>query len=235
LAVRNIYKVGTPLAQGGGVLRIRMNNKIVLMCSGGIDSSSAAFAYVTEGLDVYPLFVNYGQRARRMEQQAVVRICASSRTRRPKIVEINELGQLTQNALTDRKSTVHLFPFRNLILATIGAIYGHDLGCRTVAMGFHRELSDECPDTTARFRRAASAALRSSLGQQVALVTPFHKLWKAEVVKWATDAGVPLGFTYSCYSGTRKHCGRCLGCRKRHEAFTAAGLVDPTEYLRKPS
>jgi len=121
------------------------------------------------------------------------------------------------------------------MLATVGAIYGYDKGCVAIATGFHRVLSDEYPDATAEFCRCASSVMQSSVRRKLAVVSPFSKIWKAEVVKYAVEHAIPLELTYSCYSGDKEHCGLCPGCKKRREAFTSAGIEDPTHYVNGSS
>ena len=45
-----------------------------------------------------------------------------------------------------------------------------------------------------------------------------------------TRLGVPFADTWSCYKGGASHCGRCGTCVERKEAFTLAGVPDPTQY-----
>ena len=44
------------------------------------------------------------------------------------------------------------------------------------------------------------------------------------------DLGVPFAYTWSCYLGGRRHCGRCGTCVERKEAFALARVTDPTDY-----
>ena len=49
-----------------------------------------------------------------------------------------------------------------------------------------------------------------------------------------TEGDVDFKKTYSCYVGSRKkHCGACLSCRLRQEAFYWANIRDPTNYKEK--
>jgi len=62
--------------------------------------------------------------------------------------------------------------------------------------------------------------------------TPCMWLTKAEEIELMKSLGKLdwLKFTYSCYRGKRKSCGRCPSCEKRIRAFKEAGIVDPIEY-----
>ena len=87
------------------------------------------------------------------------------------------------------------------------------------------------PDATAEFFAAMSHALSLGLAAPLAIAAPFAHLHKEDVVKLGADLGVPLELTLSCMnpSGMR-HCGLCSKCRERRDAFSAAGIADPTVY-----
>ena len=41
---------------------------------------------------------------------------------------------------------------------------------------------------------------------------------------------VPFDVTWSCYWDRAVHCGTCVSCRERQEAFTNLGIEDPVAY-----
>jgi 7-cyano-7-deazaguanine synthase len=59
---------------------------------------------------------------------------------------------------------------------------------------------------------------------------PFVLLGKHNIAEIGDALGVPWEQTWSCYEGGDVHCGRCGTCTERIEAFTLAGLHDPTTY-----
>jgi 7-cyano-7-deazaguanine synthase len=86
------------------------------------------------------------------------------------------------------------------------------------------------PDCTPEFNGAMANAIYIGTYRQIRLVTPLQWLTKEEVVRLGTRLGVPWENTWSCYKGELHHCGVCPTCRSRRQAFTAAGVVDPTYY-----
>jgi 7-cyano-7-deazaguanine synthase len=62
------------------------------------------------------------------------------------------------------------------------------------------------------------------------LHAPFVNLAKHDIVKLGAEIAVPFEQTWSCYEGGAVHCGQCGTCVERKEAFSLAGVVDPTEY-----
>ena len=60
---------------------------------------------------------------------------------------------------------------------------------------------------------------------------PFRHLGKATVIRRGRD--LPLALTLSCARPRDlRHCGRCTKCAERQHAFAAAGVPDPTRYVR---
>ena len=51
-----------------------------------------------------------------------------------------------------------------------------------------------------------------------------------QIVQKATQMGVKLEHTWSCYENEDKACGRCDSCRLRLRGFEMAGLKDKIPY-----
>ena len=71
---------------------------------------------------------------------------------------------------------------------------------------------------------------------EVSLQSPYLNNSKAAIVGWGGKMGVPMDITWSCYDpqegngGQKVHCGLCGTCVERREAFSHAGVTDPTAY-----
>ena len=56
---------------------------------------------------------------------------------------------------------------------------------------------------------------------------------KDEIIRLGERLGVKLEETYTCYASNSQHCGVCLACRLRQEAFYWANVPDKTKYKVK--
>ena len=86
------------------------------------------------------------------------------------------------------------------------------------------------PDCRPTFIEACAQTIFLASDGKVQLYAPFQELDKADIVTRGTELKVPYELTYSCYNGRECHCGKCGTCVERREAFSLAGIPDPTEY-----
>ena len=118
---------------------------------------------------------------------------------------------------------------RNLILIAKAAVYAAAVGADRIVLG--PLAGNPFPDATPAFFEAIGRAASLGLARSIAVVAPFVTLHKEEVIRLGLTLGVPLDRTLSCMSPAGgRHCGRCSKCRERQEAFSAAGVADPTVY-----
>ena len=54
-----------------------------------------------------------------------------------------------------------------------------------------------------------------------------HHATKDQVVKKGLEINVPYKYTWSCYEGGEKPCGKCGTCIDRAKAFELNGIKDP--------
>lgn len=90
-------------------------------------------------------------------------------------------------------------------------------------------------DTTPKFLEQANKLAKeaTALGNYK-LIAPLINKGKDETIKLAIELKVPLKYTYSCYKGFSNkkliHCGTCLNCIQRKQAFYWSNTKDPSIY-----
>ncbi|MFB7669498.1 7-cyano-7-deazaguanine synthase QueC [Kitasatospora sp. NPDC056138] len=217
----------------------------IVIASGGLDSTTLAYWLADRGSKLTLLSFDYGQRHRK-ELQYAERI-ASRLDARHEIVDLSGLGRLlTGSALTDpgvqvpdghytaasMRSTV--VPNRNTIMLSVAVAVAVSSGADAVAFGAHSGDHAIYPDCRTsffdQFAAATKAANEGFLAEGFELLAPFTDLAKADIVEIGRQVGVPFEDTWSCYKGGEKHCGTCGTCTERIEAFSLAGVTDPTDY-----
>ena len=216
--------------------------RTLVVCSGGLDSVTLAHKVAREDTLLRLVSFNYGQR--HAKELDYARSCAHRLGVGHEVIDISDLGRrLTGSALTDalavpeghyREESMRLtvVPNRNAILLTIAFGLAVAGGAEAVAAAMHGGDHFIYPDCRPSFMDALASLQRCALEglASIALSTPFLTWSKARIVREGARLGVPFEETWSCYKGGAHHCGRCGTCVERCEAFSLAGIADPTSY-----
>lgn len=215
--------------------------EVVLIYSGGLDSTVLLHHLAAEGHAVRALSVNYGQRhARELESAAALTARLGVEHR---VVDLRTITPLLgANSLTSvevRVPTGHyaeesmkatVVPNRNMLLLAVAAAWAMALKADAVAYAAHGGDHAIYPDCRPEFAEAMARAIALADWHPVELIRPFVDWTKADIVRRGAELEVPFEQTWSCYQGGALHCGRCGTCIERREAFHLAGVPDPTPY-----
>jgi 7-cyano-7-deazaguanine synthase len=222
-----------------GVNRTR---KVVVLCSGGMDSVTALHATRTEGHEIVcVLSFHYGSKHNDREIPCAAYHCARLGLRH-EVIRLDFVDRLFDSALlrsggavpdghyeeqTMRQTVV---PFRNGIMLAVAAGCAESAGASAVVIAAHAGDHAIYPDCREPFMQAMTDAIRLGTYAGIEVLRPFISLNKAEIAARGAALGVDFARTWSCYKGGDIHCGRCGTCVERREAFLVAGLTDPTVY-----
>jgi 7-cyano-7-deazaguanine synthase len=221
-----------------------VKRRAVVLLSGGLDSATCLYWARSRGYSVEALTVYYGQRhdrelrsARRLAKEAGARL---HELRIP-------LPWLKTSSLVDKKKKLPNLPLgkigtggvpstyvpgRNTIFTALGISLADAVGGEVVVVGANALDYSGYPDCRPEFYDAFAkvAKLGTKRGDQkkaLRIATPLVKKDKAAIVRMALRLGVPLEYTWSCYSGGRRACGTCDSCKLRAKGFSEAGEEDP--------
>ena len=217
--------------------------KMLVICSGGLDSVSLAYKVAKTQTLSGLLSYNYGQRHAKEVDYAA--LCANELNVPHDIIDIRAVGgALSGSALTDdidvpdghyeeESMKVTVVPNRNAIMLSIafGIAAARELDAVATAVhgGDHFIYPDCRPGFIDAFQIMQNHALDGYAN--VTLYAPYVNGSKADIVTDGALHNTPFAQTWSCYKGGEHHCGRCGTCVERREAFDLAGIADPTHYL----
>ena len=213
----------------------------LILLSGGIDSTVALAQSIANGYSAYTLAIDYGQRHGRELSNA--RAVADHYKVPHLVLEMSNWGSLVTSSLTnpdypvphghyaspEMQSTV--VPNRNATLLMAAAGIAISAGCGRVVIAAHAGDAAIYLDCRPEFVDAANEVLRAATDSAVRIDAPFLGMNKTDIVRLGAQLGAPFEFTWSCYEGANLHCGQCGACVERREAFTNAGVPDPTTYI----
>lgn len=203
---------------------------VILLASGGLDSTTVAYGLQDEGLDVFPVFFDYGQHCVEMEWNRVNEVLPA-KMRKPQRFDISDIfrgstsrlikeADLWEDNVTDEDLYV---PYRTMLFFAAAAARAQTMGVDEVYTGFINSNHAKEIDCTAKFMNKLDGLIEN-IGP-VRFLSPHRYSSKADVVVAAVHLGVPIGRTYSCQAASDFPCGACPNCVERIHALETAGLV----------
>ncbi|MBS7626944.1 7-cyano-7-deazaguanine synthase QueC [Candidatus Bathyarchaeota archaeon] len=212
--------------------------KVVVILSGGVDSSTVAYYARSKAYDVHAITFDYGQIASKEVHHAMM--IADRLGINHKVINMSSLRSLLENnalmndsiPMPSEFSPSIIVPFRNAIFLSIAVAYAVSIRASKVMYGAHGSDSSYYPDCRKEFYDAFQKAARLGTETQIEIDAPFHSMKKPEILILGSKLGVPYEITWSCYLNKNNHCGVCESCINRKKAFIEAELYDPTQYER---
>jgi len=223
--------------------------RAVVLCSGGIDSTTALAIACSEHFQPYCLSFSYGQR-HTIELQAARRIARAFNASEHLCLDI-ALDRIGASALTTAAPVPRgtpaaegtgaipttYVPARNTIFLAYALALAEARACSEIFIGVtavdYSGYPDCRPEYIEAFQRMADLATREGVeGRAIRIRTPLIHLSKSEIIQTGIRLGVDYGMTHSCYDPAPDGaaCGACESCLLRRKGFAAARVADPTRY-----
>lgn len=207
-----------------------MSQRVLLLASGGLDSTTVAFELHSKGKNVIPLFFDYGQHCVETEWKRLNEVLPIGMNR-PERVNLSDLFHGSKSRLIleadlwneDVKDDDLYIPYRTLLFYAAAAARAQTLDIFEVYTGFINSNHAKEIDCTAEFMNKLDG-LTDQIGP-VRFVSPFRYSSKSEVAREAIRLGVPIGRTFSCQAASNLPCGACPNCVERLVALRETGLL----------
>jgi len=172
---------------------------VLVLLSGGIDSSACITYYLSQKFPVQALFVDYGQVAAQREFSAAFQIC--------NYYDVN-LNKVTATGF--KKWSGGYIPGRNaFLLYTALMSFSRDTGL--IAIGIHAGTSYS--DCSELFIHKLQSSFDLYTDGCIQIGVPFVTWNKRSIWSYCNAKEVPLDLTYSCELGEEPPCGRCSSCK----------------------
>jgi 7-cyano-7-deazaguanine synthase len=216
--------------------------KVVVIMSGGMDSSLTAYKMQQLGYDVVSVHFSYGQRTEKRELQSFHKISDSlpvTNRYHFQLPFFKDIGigttslidsemELNTEGVNEEEIPNSYVPFRNGIMMSIATAIAEKEEAIGIAIGVVEEDSSGYPDCRENFMDSFEKTI--NLGTKKGdfkIFRPLVNLQKKEIVKEALKLSVPLEHTWSCYQNEEEPCGICDSCRLRAKGFDLVDEVDP--------
>lgn len=224
-----------------------MGKKVVVLVSGGLDSTTIMAIMKHEGYDIYALSFDYGQR-HKLELEAARAIANYFGAKRHLILRL-DLDAIGGSALTEsipipqgRDLTeissigipITYVPARNTIFLAYALAWAEVLDATDIFIGVNAidfsGYPDCRPEFIESFQTMANLATKAGVeGNGITIHAPLIHLTKGEIIKKGISLGVDYAMTRSCYNPGKDGlpCGECDSCLLRKKGFEEAGIPDP--------
>lgn len=215
--------------------------KVIVLVSGGMDSVTALHDAAVNHEVVAGLSFDYGSKHNSRELPFAAHHCKELGVKHELVALgfINELfasdllrsgGDIPEGHYEAENMKQTVVPFRNGILLAVAAGYAESIGAEGVVIAAHSGDHAIYPDCRETFLGPIGEAIRAGTYAGIEVLRPFVGMRKEDIAAVGAERGVNFAMTWSCYKGERLHCGKCGTCIERKEAFSLAGLNDPTGY-----
>jgi 7-cyano-7-deazaguanine synthase len=186
---------------------------IVTLVSGGLDSALMSLMAHEEGIEIFPLFLDYGQLGAAREWDACKRLHEKHGLPSVTRMDLSGFGKTIPSGITDSRLRINedaFLPGRNLLFLVTGAAYAFKIQADSVAIGLLDPAQHLFPDQTRLFADACESMIEMAMGKRIRILTPLIEFSKSDVLAMAQAR--ELRNTYSCHAGGDTPCGVCVAC-----------------------
>jgi 7-cyano-7-deazaguanine synthase len=226
-----------------------MKKRALVICSGGLDSTTMAITKKAKGYEVDLITFNYGQKAT-MEIERCKRLAEKIGAKHT-VLDVSSLSFIfgTSNQLTNAGVEVEntfkgsvVVPLRNSVFVNLAYIYAMTNNYDEIVLGSHLDdltLDDAgeymFPDCSPEFFNAMNEAYNKGRRKEdcktIITSASIEGYYKSDLIRMCNVADSDALFnSWSCYLNEEVHCGECDSCRNRRNAFAKAGITDKTVY-----
>ena len=210
-----------------------MQNRVLVLHSGGLDSTVCLLQALSERYEVISLGINYGQ-THIIEHEYAMKQCEKYNVER-KIININ-WDKPKRDIPLDRdlqkiKEGVSpaFLPGRNAIFLNLAFAEAIGLNCKEVWIGINSLDFSGYTDCTPEFVHAFEELAKLAFDKPPKLKAPLQNLSKPQIAELAYKLGIRKGDTWSCYRPKLEGdilipCERCDACVLHNYAWKNANL-----------
>lgn len=208
------------------------NGKVLVVFSGGQDSTTCLYWAKKHFKEVYALSFIYGQK--HVKEVELARELARKAGVSFDVMDVSFIGHQGKNSLTDTSIRMDeekpegsfpntFVPGRNLFFLSIAAVYARERGISHMVTGVSQTDFSGYPDCRDAFIKSLNVTLNLAMDEQFVIHTPLMWIDKAQTWALADELGVLDIVRYetlTCYNGiVGDGCGHCPACKLRREGL----------------
>ena len=181
--------------------KITKNTSVIVLLSGGIDSTACVQYYLKNGFSTSAVFIDYEQLPVKMEESSVKKICSYYNINL-NIIRVNGPEYCKKVEIKGRNAIF-------VLLALM--FYPKHVGI--ISLGIHS--GTPYYDCTENFSNDIKNILNGYSNGKIRFEAPFLKWNKKMIYDYCKLQKIPVELTYSCEIGINGPCGECPSCKDR--------------------
>lgn len=191
---------------------------VVVLLSGGIDSTVALAHSIAKGHRCHAITFNYGQ-THQKEIESATTIATHYKIPQTTI-DLTHLFK-PKSAITGHapipdthanQLDATYVPARNLLMLAVAAAHAENTGGTAVVIGANAADQNAYPDCRPAFLAAMDEATRFGTLNHVGVWMPLISMNKKQLITYGSRLQAPLHLTWSCYRSGDNQCGHCGAC-----------------------
>lgn len=203
--------------------------RCLLLLSGGLDSTIAAYWLKEQGYIIEALYFDFGLKQMNSERDCAVSI-AKQLGIKIKIVETPLPSEALRIILPYENNDYAQLMGDMVNMCIMAATFAVISGIDSIILGLNTDNKKVHPALHTRFFRLLEKLTSLWIDNNLKFLVPFIDKDKLSIMRIGVELGVPFKSTWSCSANVDKHCGKCSDCLSRKEVFIDVGLKDHTEY-----
>jgi len=202
-----------------------MSDKVIVLASGGLDSTLVMSQLLRQGHHVVPFFCDYNQYSLEGERRAVETVTSLLKEDYESLVEDIVVAKVDVGI-----PRVAACPGRIHAFVGAASIWAFTKGWTSgkIAIGIHKGDKD-VDSCRVGYEEDLNKTLKILTQDCLQIITPLMGMSRQTMAEELEGSGVPWGEMYNCYWGVS--CGyqskdmhyRCPGCRRKAEAMQLVG------------
>ncbi|MDI6452844.1 7-cyano-7-deazaguanine synthase [Peloplasma aerotolerans] len=201
---------------------------LVLLMSGGLDSTVLFYDLISKGMRVLPLFLDYGQHCVETELRTLKKVLTEVYIEDLHIINIADVYRDSDSVMIKERNLWEkqisekdmYLPYRNLLFMTIAVSFAQSNQVNKVYSAFINSNHAKEIDCSTDFFKMLNNML-SDIGY-VNIELPYKNMTKVDVLRRGIQLNAPLSITYSCQVNSTNPCGSCPNCVERLNAIKEA-------------
>lgn len=216
-------------------------DKVVVVLSGGLDSTTLLYDIINQGFDVNAISFHYNQK-HKIELSYAMKTTSLLGVVH-KVLDLHILNEIAPSSLTrmnqkvpkghyaDESMKKTVVPNRNMVLLSLATSYAIGVNAKSIYYGAHSGDHAIYPDCRPEFIQRMQSVIKLCDWSLINLYAPYQDLDKGDIIKIGKKLNVDYSLTWTCYDPQGSlACGKCGSCTERLEAFKKADLIDPIKY-----